>query len=66
MTEKHGEVKPGDWVRFMDGGRPVIGAVLYVRVMSSLESRLCKEEVVLTTDVGTINIERVLETRSAV
>jgi len=57
------DIKPGDWVRFMDGDRPTIGAVLYVRKLSPIESMQSREETVLTTDVGVINAERVLEVR---
>lgn len=50
--------KIGDWVRFMDGNRPVIGSVLYVQIVS------LRPATVLVTDAGRVNNEDVLEVRS--
>jgi hypothetical protein len=54
---------PGDWVRFLECGRPTIAAVLYVKHLSPIESSRSRNETILTTDMGIVNVERVLEVR---
>lgn len=50
------EIKIGDWVRFMQDGRLVIGKVEYIK------SKLLKPE--YFTDAGVVDFDRILEVRS--
>ncbi len=52
--------KPGDWVRFMSGGKLVIGQVEYVRQGEALYYK-----VELVTTHGVMQHDSVLEGRSA-
>ena len=52
------EPQVGDWIRFYQGGKLVIGIVGYIR-----EAKYHPWGIELCTDIGTVNIEDVLEVR---
>lgn len=58
-TMKPDDVKPGDWVSFMAGNRLVIGFVHYVAIPSYGSYTHA------FTDQGLVNLDSVLEVRSA-
>ena len=48
----------GDWVRFYQGGKLVIGIVSYMR-----EAKYLPYGIELCTDIGTVNLSDVLEVK---
>jgi hypothetical protein len=58
MTEKTRMVEPGDWVRFYQNGRLVIGEVRYVK-----DPKLPGWDREICTDQGCVDEGCVLETR---
>lgn len=57
MNENPTDTGIGDWVRFYQNGRLVIGVVMYrTEAQWSCEPEFC-------TDVGTVAVKNVLETR---
>ncbi len=49
----------GDWVRFYQGGRLVVGVVMYLSTLKYSGAPL------VTTDIGEIPLEDILEVRRA-
>lgn len=54
----HLDPKVGDWIRFMQGGRVVIAAVLYIVPRSSFDST--REAM---TEIGQVCFDSILEIR---
>lgn len=53
-------VNVGDWVRFYRYGQFVIGVVQYIR-----QKPVCAWELEVHTDVGSVDVESILEIRRA-
>lgn len=53
------DVMSGDWVRFYQNGKLVIGAVQYIRAEGVINER-----VVVYTDIGATELSAVLEART--
>ena len=52
------DILPGDWVRFYQNGKLVIGVVAYIRPRSSWQSHDTAE-----TDIGAVSVEFIREVR---
>jgi hypothetical protein len=59
VSETKQTPKPGDWVRFYQGGKIVLGVVQYVSPARAWDSSKWK----VSTDVGQIGDDEILELR---
>jgi hypothetical protein len=55
------DLHAGDWVRFYQNGKPVIGVVQYLTPLEALTGVPGTDEV--CTDIGRVSVGRILEVR---